>query len=118
MNARRGDVVVVQFPYAAGAGSKRRPALVVQNDKDNARLLNTIVVQVTSTTRRAFEPTQVLIEIATADGQASGLAFDSVVNCANVVTLDKKRVLRKLGSLPDVLMRRVGDALKSAMDLQ
>src|SRR6266852_3725460 len=73
------------------------PVLVIQNDRDNQRLLNTIVAQITSVTRRSLEPTQLLIEITTVEGQRSGLRQDSVVNCLNLLTLDKARILRKLG---------------------
>src|SRR5262247_4891705 len=83
MNVQRGDVVLVDYPYATGGGTKVRPVLVVQNDQDNQRLLNTIVAQITSVTRRALEPTQLLIEIATPAGQQSGLRQNSVVNCVN-----------------------------------
>jgi hypothetical protein len=38
MNVRRGDGVLVQYPFASGAGSSRRPALIVQNDRDNRAL--------------------------------------------------------------------------------
>jgi mRNA interferase MazF len=117
MNVQRSDVVLVDFPYASGTGSKVRPALVVQNDRDNARLVNTVVVQITGTTHRALEATQVLIDLSTPEGQQSGLQFDSVVNCVNLATLDKTKVLRKLGELPDVLMQRVNAALKAAMQL-
>src|SRR2546425_673946 len=81
MNVQRGEVVLVDYPYAAGGGAKVRPVLVIQNDRDNQRLLNTIVAQITSVTRRALEPTQLLIEIATSEGQQSGLRQDSAVNC-------------------------------------
>jgi mRNA-degrading endonuclease toxin of MazEF toxin-antitoxin module len=74
-------------------------------------------VQITGTTHRALEATQVLIETNTPEGIPSGLSFDSVVNCINVVTLDKNRVLRRLGNLPDVLMRKVNAALKTALEL-
>jgi mRNA interferase MazF len=107
----------VDFPYVSGVGSKVRPALVIQNDRDNARLATTIVAQITGTTHRALEPTQVLIELTTPEGQQSGLRFDSVVNCVNVVTLDKNKVLRKLGDLPAGAMQKVNDALKAALDL-
>ena len=65
MTVQRGDVVLVDFPFTGGAGAKVRPALVVQNDRDNQRLLNTIVAQVTGMTKRSLESTQVLIELAT-----------------------------------------------------
>jgi mRNA interferase MazF len=117
MNVQRSDVVLVDFPYPGGTGSKVRPALVIQNDRDNVRLVNTIVAQITGTTHRALESTQVLIDLNTSEGQQSGLRFDSVVNCVNLVTLDKNKVLRHLGNLPDVLMRKVNDALKTALEL-
>jgi len=117
MNVQRGDVVLVDYPYPAGGGTKVRPVLVIQNDRDNQRLLNTIVAQITSVTRRSLEPTQLLIEITTAEGQRSGLRQDSVVNCVNLLTLDKARILRKPGSLPNALMQKVDNCLKAALEL-
>ena len=35
MNVQRGDVVLVDYPYATGSGTKVRPVLVIQNDRDN-----------------------------------------------------------------------------------
>jgi len=40
-----------------------------------------------------------------------------VVNCVNLVTLHKDKVLRVIGSLPDGMMQRVNDALKAALEL-
>jgi mRNA interferase MazF len=117
MNVQRGDVVLVDYPYASGTGAKVRPALVIQNDRDNQRLLNTFVVQITSVTRRALEPTQLLIELETPAGRQSGLRQDSVVNCVNLLTLDKDRILRKLGSLPDSELQLVNTSLKAALEL-
>jgi mRNA-degrading endonuclease toxin of MazEF toxin-antitoxin module len=44
---RRGDVVIVAFPFATGGGGKNRPAVVVQCDRDKRRLSNTIVAMIT-----------------------------------------------------------------------
>ena len=117
MDVNRGDVVLVDFPYPSGTRSKVRPALVIQNDRDNGRLFNTILAQITGTTHRAPEATQVLVEIATTEGQVTGLQFDSVVNCVNLVTVDKNKVMRKLGDMPAALMQKVQDALKVALEL-
>ena len=72
MNVQRGDVVLLDYPYSSGGGAKVRPASVVQNDRDNQRLTYTIVVQITSVTRRVLEPTQVLVELSAVEGQLSG----------------------------------------------
>lgn len=117
MNIQRADVVLVDYPFSAGGGSKVRPALVIQNDKDNQRLSTTIIVQVTSMTRRAAEPTQALIDITTPDGQQTGLRQPSVVNCVNLMTLDKKMILRKIGAFSSQLMSQVSAGLKTALDM-
>ncbi len=117
MSVQRGDVVLVDQPYASGTGVKRRPVLVIQNDRDNQRLVNTIVAQITSLTRRSLEPTQLLIEVSTPDGQSSGLHVDSVVNCVNLFTVDQNNVVRKLGRLSPTLMRKINDCLKVALEL-
>lgn len=66
---QRGNVVIVDF----GPQAKTRPALVVQNDRDNARMTNTIVVQITSNVSRSQEQTQYLIDVSHADWKRSGL---------------------------------------------
>src|SRR4051812_8311673 len=83
----RGDVVLVDYPFSSGSGAKRRPALVVQNDTDNARLLSTIVAMITSNTSRVHQATQLLIDVSTPDGQLSGLHFNSAVVCTNLFTI-------------------------------
>jgi mRNA interferase MazF len=117
MNVKRGDVVLVDFPLSSGAGTKVRPSLVVQNDRDNMRLANTVVAQITGNILRSSEATQVLIELSTQAGKQSGLQFSSVVNCANLATLEKTRVLRRLGDLPDAAIQEVNAALKAVLDI-
>ena len=118
MKVTRGNVVLLDFPFAGGSGSKVRPALVVQNDSDNGRLDNVIVAMITSHTKRAAaQPTQVLVNLSTPEGGETGLLMDSVVNCVNLFTVDQKRLLRILGRMPDVLMARVDAALKAALQL-
>jgi mRNA interferase MazF len=118
MNLRRSDVVLVDFPFSSGTQSKLRPALVVQNDKDNARLASTVVVQITGTSHRSSEPTQVLIEVGTPDGKLSGLAFDSALNCVNIVTVERGRVRRRLGKFSVTLMQQADEALKTALGIR
>ena len=117
MNARRGDVVLVLYPFASGIGGSRHPALIVQNDRDNERLHNTIVAQITTNLRRATEASQLLIERVTSGGQQAGLLHDSVVSCSNLATVHENRIERVIGHLPDALMRRIDACLKVALSL-
>jgi mRNA interferase MazF len=117
MSVKRGDVIVVSWPFASGVGRKARPALVVQNDRDNQRLVNTILAMITTVTKRAQEPTQFLIEVNTPEGQQSGLLQDSVVNCVNLLTVEQSRVIATIGDLSSVAMQQIDDCLKVALEL-
>ena len=117
MNVRRGDVVLVLYPFAAGMGSSRRPALVVQNDADNTQLHNTIVAQITTNLRRVAEPTHLLLAQGAAESQEAGLLHDSVVSCINLATVYEDRIDRVIGHLPDAVMRRIDACLKVALGL-
>lgn len=115
---RRGEVVLVRFPFSSGAGAKVRPAVVVQNDQNNGRLISTIVAMITSTTKRAASlPTQMLIDPANAEGHSSGLLRASAVTCENLFTLDQALVLRSIGVLTPALISRLNDCLKASLDL-
>jgi mRNA interferase MazF len=110
---RRGDIVILRF-----AQGKARPALVVQSDHNNSRLANTILVQVTSNTSRAARvPTQVLIDIMSADGKQSGLNTTSAVTCENIATHPTAEIYKVIGHLPDSLMQNVDTALKGSLAL-
>jgi mRNA interferase MazF len=117
MSVRRGEVVLIDYPYTT-SGSKVRPALVVQNDRDNQRLPNTMVAQITSNVQRALtEPTQYLIDLGRPEGQQSGLRRTSAVNCVNLFTIDQRDILHTLGNLPAPTMAKIDDCLKAALGL-
>ncbi len=117
MTLQRGEVVIVRFPFASGTGAKVRPALVVQNNRNNARLTNVILVAITTTTYRSNEPTQLLVDVSTPAGRQSGLLKDSVVSCENLATVEQCLVQRTIGSLPPSVMAHVDDCLKASFGL-
>jgi len=52
MTLQRGDVVRVDWPYSDRAGSKVRPAVVIQDDPLNRRISDTILVLISRTQRK------------------------------------------------------------------
>jgi mRNA interferase MazF len=114
---KRGDVVIVDFPFTSGAQSKVRPALVVQNDKDNARLPKTIVAMITGNLRRRAEPTHLFVDPGKAEGASSGLSGPSLIVCSNLFTLDQASIIRTAGQLTPTLLQRVNDCLKAALEI-
>jgi mRNA-degrading endonuclease toxin of MazEF toxin-antitoxin module len=108
---KRGDVVLVRIPFVEG-GSKRRPALIVRDDRNNRRLLTTIVGAITSNLRNESQPTQLLIDPATPEGRSSGLLLPSAVKCENLFTVSVDTI-QVIGSLDPTTMAKVDDCLKS-----
>lgn len=108
MTYSRGDVILADLLYTDRTGSKVRPALVVQSDRNNRRLDEVILAVITSKTdRSAVEPTQLLIDVATSEGRQSGLLQISTVKCEHLITLRGSFVKRAIGHLPVALMRKV-----------
>ena len=114
---RRGDVVVLSIPFYDRPGSKERPAVVVQCDRNNRRLLSTLVAGITSNLRRvATEPTQFLIDPAQPEGAGSGLPQASAVKCENIYIVSQNAITRKLGHLSDRLMSNLDTCLRAALE--
>ncbi len=116
MNFHRGNVVIVDF-YPTDPRAKVRPALVVQNDRDNARMLRTIVIQITSNVSRSHEDTQYPIDPAHADWSISGLRLPSAVNAANLATVARRQVTHVIGGLSPATMQQIDACLRAALGL-
>lgn len=118
MKLNRGDIVLAELPFTDRSGSKVRPALVVQSDRNNARLDDVILALITRTTARALkEPTQFLVDISTPEGHATGLLHNSVVKCEHLLTLHNSFIHRVIGSLPDAMIQQIDVCLKESLGL-
>jgi mRNA interferase MazF len=116
---RRGDIVILDYPFSDGTGSKVRPALIVQDDDLNQRLTDTIVSLITSSRRRfTGAASQLPVDLSTPEGQQSGLRIPSVVQCENLVTIDKSFILGTIGHLADSLMLQIDRCLKVALGIK
>jgi mRNA-degrading endonuclease toxin of MazEF toxin-antitoxin module len=104
MSVSRGDVVLAWVPFASGAGGKRRPCVVVQNDEDNNKIANTVVVWVTTNLARQGDKSHFLIDVATADGRQAGLLHDSLVSCNNLSTIEQALIQSTIGTLSAALL--------------
>ena len=119
MKIRRGDVVLIDFPYSNHTGSKIRPALVVQSDEWNQRIDDTILAIITSSSkRRVGVSTQHFIDISTVEGRQTGLHFNSIVQCENLITQDQRLILQIIGKLSEYAMQQIDVCLKSTLGIQ
>lgn len=120
MNERifcRGDVVLIEIPFAERTGSKLRPALIVQNNIGNRASANLIVAAISSQLPAQALPVQYVVPENTPVAQAAGLPRASVVDCGNIATISKRLVRRKLSVFPPEAMSKIDVCLHVSLAL-
>lgn len=110
---KQGEMWMVDFEAPSGPEQAGvRPAIVLQNDTLNQELVTSIVVPLTTKTKRLSIPTTVFFPA----GEA-GLTQDSVALCHQVQVRGKARFLSLLGSLAPLRLAEVQTALLDALGL-
>lgn len=110
---RRGEVHLVVFDPTVGAEiRKTRPALVIQNDVFNRWSPVTIVAAISSRSEERAYPTKVPL-----DPPEGNLENPSVVLLNQIRTVDRRRLVRRLGRLRPESMRRVDRAIRISLGL-
>ena len=108
---RRGEIWMVNFN--PGWGSEQmgiRPALIIQNDTGNQYAATTIVAAITSAIK--IYPVTVYLPV-----KSVGLSKDSMVNFAQLLTIDKSRLMKRIGVLPAELISRVDGAIRVSLEV-
>jgi mRNA interferase MazF len=113
----RGAICLARFPHAAGGRGKKRPVVVVQADTYNAQLHHVIVAEITTNLAGVSDPANLLVELATPEGRATGLRQDSLVTCLHLVTMSADRLGAKIGSLSAAMLLRLDGCLKAALGI-
>ena len=113
----RGEIRLVDLePVRGTEANKRRPAVIVSNDRANAvaaRLKRgfVTVVPITSSTARIY-PFQTLLP-----SSATGLRQDSKAQAEQVRSITVERLGAVLGFVPADVMAEVDDALRLHLQL-
>jgi mRNA interferase MazF len=110
---RRGEIYLVRFDPGEGAEiRKTRPAVILQNDVANARSPITIVAAITSRVDDILYPTEIRV-----DPPEGGLTASSVIVLNQIRSMDKRRLLKRLGALAPETMVLVDRALIISLGL-
>jgi mRNA interferase MazF len=109
----RGGIYLVNFDPTLGAELKKtRPALILQNDTSNQFSPITIVAGISSQFARVLYPAEVLIE-----SPEGGLERDSVVWLNQIRSIDRQRLVKKLGVLTLETMEKIDRAIQVSLGL-
>jgi mRNA interferase MazF len=110
---KRGQVYLVSFDPTVGKEiRKTRPAVILQNDVANRWSPITIVAAVTSQFEEPLYPTEVRVKAS-----EGGLSADSVVLLNQIRSIDKRRLVKRLGVLNQDTMAQVDRAIIASLGL-
>lgn len=111
---RRGDVVLVPFPFTDLAATKVRPALVVSADPQGGDLTLAFVSSVVPAGAGARD---VVLNEDDPAFPGSGLKRTSVFRMSKLVTLNRSLVARRLGGITQDVQARLDECLRRALGL-
>lgn len=113
MLVRRGDIFYADLSPVVGSEQDGvRPILIVQNNLGNKYSPTVIGVAITTKTKTNL-PTHIPIEAS-----RYGLTKDSVILVEQIRTLDKSRLIKKIGVLDLDTMEKVKEALKVSFNIR
>lgn len=104
---KKGDIVLIPFPFTNLSGAKQRPALVLHATP------NFIVVVFITSRLKWKEQHDVVIEPT----DENGLKKRSLIRCAKIATLDKELASGLLGKIGNENLSNVNDQLKDLLEL-
>lgn len=103
---KRGDLYYADLsPVIGSEQGGIRPILIVQNNVGNKYSPTIIAAAITSKMNKAKLPTHIEIDTT------CGLPKDSVILTEQLRTLDKKRLIDKIGNIDETAMDKVNNAL-------
>lgn len=106
---KRGDIVLIPFPFSDLSGQKIRPAVVISKQNKGSDI---VVVFVTSKHKILKG-----VAVPVSPNQTNGIKVSSVIVCDKIATLDKKTILGLIGTLDANLQSLVDKALCTVLGL-
>lgn len=104
---KKGDVVLIKFPFTDLSGSKNRPALILISRESD--------VVVSFITSNIFHSEH--WDVALQPNKQNGLKKTSVIKVAKLATLNKGLVLGKIGHINSSEINQVNEGLSRLFQL-
>lgn len=115
MSLKKGDIVLVPFPFTDLSTTKLRPAVVLWVEGSGNDIT---VCFVSSQNLNRITSEEFLIEATHEEFAATGLKLSSKVRVSRIVTLTRSLISRRIGQLGANLMETLDDCLKRTFQLE
>ena len=109
---KKGEIYYADLsPVVGSEQGGYRPVLIIQNDIGNRYSPTTIVAVITTRKTKANLPTHIWLNAE------CGLPKESMVECEQIRTLDKKRLKECKGQVSSEVMKEIEKGLKISLAL-
>ncbi len=113
MNIRKGEIYLAALDPVVGKEiSKTRPAVIISNDKNNQFSGTITILPITSQNLERIYPFEVFLAKGT-----GGLPKDSKVKADQIRTIDRTRILTRIGRVRPNEIAEIDEAIKIHLDL-
>jgi mRNA interferase MazF len=112
---KRGEILLLSFPFTDLQTTKVRPALVVSSDSFNKTSRDAIFILITS--KQYDGPFDIRLEQSHSGFRTTGLHMSSTLRASRIVCLEQSLVQRRLGCLDNKTLQKVEQALMCLFDL-
>lgn len=111
---RRGSIWWVDLgePQGSGPGFERPCVIVSAKDFNDSSLATVIIVMLTSNLKYSDQPGNFRVPTS-----QTGLDRPSVLLISQIFTVDRRKLLGKIGRLPDDLVQKLNASLKLVLGL-
>jgi len=112
---KRGDIVLLPYPFTDLSDAKARPAVVVSSDRFNDSNNDAVFMCISRMEYKT--PFDLRINSDDSRFHSTGLKYPSTFRTAKIVTLEKKLARRKLGRAESSLLSEIEIRLKSLLEI-
>ena len=105
---KRGDIVLVRYPFTDLSSEKLRPAMILLPENERGDFLLSFITS--SLTESS------LFDISLLQGEG-GLKRDSILRLQKIMTIHKSLLVGRIGSLPPHKVREAELKLKTMLEL-
>lgn len=114
MSLKKGDVVLVPFPFTDLSTTKLRPAIILWVDKAGEDIT---VCFISSQNVTQLTPEEFVIASTDVEFPDTGLKITSKVRVSRIVTIERNLIVRRIGKLGTNLVALLNTCLKNTFQI-
>jgi len=112
---KRGDIVLVPFPFTDLTAEKLRPAVIVSS---NPQELDVVIAFISSIVPMGeLSATDFLLTVNHPDFTKTGLKKASVFKMRKLLTIERAKIVRRLGEVSPAIQKELDGRLKNGLGL-